>query len=698
MIRRFSLPHGKKLLTALVLALSAVFFAEGESLPSGGPSVAVDILSKPFRLLKEKKIQSINFRFKAGTEIYGRGSSEVIQSDALSVEYSDGFTMKCGGVPVSLNEITVSRGFSDTFEAIIPGEKTPRMYPLPLILRLKKDEISCVITENARRYATDSAYAEYGAQKESASEAVHALAMIIYARTLQALKKPLHENSVFCDLTHCQVYRGRIKNAKEDFSTAEIDVSVLKGSLFFHANCGGKTFSPGVFALNGSPNAKGVSDRIASEGIWLCRGASSAWTREISLAETGRILFGNDLPQNEYPTAVSYNADSGVVTVFCGEKSKRFAAEDFRLRINRIKGWNFIRSNNYIVTDKEPGVIHFEGSGLGHGVGFCQTGAVSLAEHGFSRYEILRHYFPGISVVRSSGQMLSPDFLYCTFSLSGNTQENPLYKSFLQRRVPAGSIFKLVTACYLYAKRPDLAKGYSYDCAGVSDDKNMPDHCSDIKGHGNMTLDDALPHSCNYYFASLYQKIDQTDFYSFAGDLRKALGLSLKVPQAPDGAAFAKILCGLDYNETASVSDCIKIARFLYSGAGQNEYSSRYESLVNVESRKMIYADLNKTFIDGTASKNNDPGIFSANSNDLSVREEKIRNGRMPLMWGKTSTSVHGSNKPVSYGAFLGGSGDRGIIAIIRNGNGNLAARWSRVVLSNQSIPADGLFVESSPK
>ena len=40
------------------------------------------------------------------------------------------------------------------------------------------------------------------------------------------------------------------------------------------------------------------------------------------------------------------------------------------------------------------------GGGNGHGVGMCQTGAIRMAELGFSGEEIIQHYYPGVRVVR----------------------------------------------------------------------------------------------------------------------------------------------------------------------------------------------------------------------------------------------------------------------------------------------------------
>ena len=40
------------------------------------------------------------------------------------------------------------------------------------------------------------------------------------------------------------------------------------------------------------------------------------------------------------------------------------------------------------------------GGGNGHGVGLCQHGAIRMAELGYSGEEIIKHYYPGVDVVR----------------------------------------------------------------------------------------------------------------------------------------------------------------------------------------------------------------------------------------------------------------------------------------------------------
>jgi stage II sporulation protein D len=46
--------------------------------------------------------------------------------------------------------------------------------------------------------------------------------------------------------------------------------------------------------------------------------------------------------------------------------------------------------------------VFFRGKGSGHGVGMCQWGAKNMGEKGFTREQILLHYYPGVKIARIS--------------------------------------------------------------------------------------------------------------------------------------------------------------------------------------------------------------------------------------------------------------------------------------------------------
>jgi SpoIID/LytB domain protein len=48
--------------------------------------------------------------------------------------------------------------------------------------------------------------------------------------------------------------------------------------------------------------------------------------------------------------------------------------------------------------DEVIDAFHFQGAGYGHGVGMCQTGAIGMADRGYTYTEILTHYYTGIDL------------------------------------------------------------------------------------------------------------------------------------------------------------------------------------------------------------------------------------------------------------------------------------------------------------
>jgi stage II sporulation protein D len=72
--------------------------------------------------------------------------------------------------------------------------------------------------------------------------------------------------------------------------------------------------------------------------------------------------------------------------------------EAARLNIDRRLGWSAVLSNDFALKT-ERGQIAVEGTGQGHGIGLCQSGAKAMAEEGADFRQILSHYYPNTTVV-----------------------------------------------------------------------------------------------------------------------------------------------------------------------------------------------------------------------------------------------------------------------------------------------------------
>jgi hypothetical protein len=75
---------------------------------------------------------------------------------------------------------------------------------------------------------------------------------------------------------------------------------------------------------------------------------------------------------------------------------------EFRMAVGRVAGWQSIKSTAFEV-DRTGTGYRFRGRGFGHGVGLCVIGAGKRANRGSSAEDILRFYFPGLTIGTSSG-------------------------------------------------------------------------------------------------------------------------------------------------------------------------------------------------------------------------------------------------------------------------------------------------------
>lgn len=642
----------KRAAAGLCVVLCAALAVSADTLEKAAP-LRISILSKHLRLLKERPSAKLTLCFPDGTALRAEDGAPT-GCRTLEIAYGRSFELRRDGERLEPPySITLTSESTDAaFRVHLAGEKTPRIYPLPLTIRGTANTLSIVCEEDPARYAADSAAAEFGPTGTAGSEALAALTMVIYARAKEHARSPRHDDAVFCDLTHCQTWKGR--TGAPPFSGAGIDRASFRDGLFFTGCCGGETCSAAVFGGTAA-QTKTVRDRLSSTGGWLCRSPAEKWIRDLPLPECGEILHPDS---RETPLSAIYAKERSAVRIQYPDREELLPAEDFRLRINRVRGWSFIRSNNYDLRC-DGGVMHFEGYGIGHGVGLCQRGALALSKLGFSRYEILEHYYPGIRF--ASSDRCAPDTAYCTFSLSTGKISEASYRTFTARRQPAGSIFKILVSMYIETRRPDLA-GRHFTCTGKSQDPNLPEKCDKPGGHGELTLAEALPRSCNHFFCSLYAHIDRSDFVEFMRAMNREFGLTIRVPDTADDVSFAKLLAGLDFRATMSVRDAIALARIIDSSHTDNEYSNTGLSILPPPVRMKLQTFLYDTFIHGTAAPNEgETGDISGMPDAFSV-------------WGKTSTYLYGTNSTHACGTFLGGKGDTGIIVVTNGGNGRKAA------------------------
>ncbi len=635
-----------------------------ENIPSAEDKARILILSKHLRLLKENKTGSIQLTLPRYCELdTGNNRFSCVKLSILTDGHT--FSIKTENSIFNRGEFTLypsDRG--STFTADINGEK--RIYPLPLKIKFSGSDIELSIEETIDRFAIDSAYAEFGNITEKQSEALYALAHLIKARCRLPYLTGKHNGYHFCDLTCCQSYKGITGKIFND--DIYINTESITSGLFFHASSGGTLFTETIFNNHGR-NFEPPKDIIYSENLTLSRNRHNSWKAKIDSNELVQILYPAG---NINLKKINFDRDKEITLVETDAGSETIPPESFRIRVNRIKGWNFIKSNNYHVSENN-GVYEFTGSGMGHCTGMSLEGALQLAERGFSRYEILEHYYPSLEFKSILKTETNHYLQYIAFDYtSGEVINSRGGTSFRNRIIPCGSIFKLFIALYLAEQRPDLFYNYTFNCTESTDDKNLPANCWQKEGHGKMNISRALYHSCNRYFASLYSNIDPADFRRWILDFTMKHGIEMTLPETRSKKDFSALLAGLNFNITISVDGIIKLNRYIFLESTRHHSGKIYA----------IFSALHKTFTEGTAKNSREKInlLHLKNSGDVATTYNSAE------LWGKTGTVIAGTNKHHGYGIFTGGSNSSGIVAVIRKGTGSMAAWESEKILFKKTI------------
>jgi SpoIID/LytB domain protein len=650
----FRLITGILIISALIIGVSAEINSQSRI-----NRVKILILSKHIRMLKEGNTDSLLMTIpKTGELDTGKRRIPV---KTLTVFYNN------NSIKIRTDRETLSSGDfilypaerSDIFSIELNGEK--RNYPLPLYIKNTGTDLELYIEEDINQFAIDSAWGELGDVSERNSEALYALAHLIKARCALPYLTNKHQGCHFCDLTCCQTYKGRSRRTFND--PVSIKAENLKNGLFFNSSGGGVIFTESIFndKVKSAPAPK---DIIYQENFILSREKYLNWEATINKKELTEILYPG---RNEFLIKITFAPDKEILYIETGRQSLKYAPETFRLIVNRVKGWSFIKSNNYTLTMNDD-IYKFKGSGLGHGAGMSFEGALQLAERGYSRYEIIEHYYPEIKY--DTPPSYNNQLQYIIFDYkSGETIQSSTGDSFRNRIIPCGSIFKLFIALYLAEKRTDLFYNYSYTCTGDERDKAMPEYCWDKPGHGRMDIRSALYHSCNKYFASLYSRIDRKDFTQWLNTFTAEKGIALSVPGIKDNKDFADLLAGLNFNLTITIYGIIRLNRHIFM---ENKEGSS-------ERAGIIFSTLHKTFTIGTAKEHDGEKMKNRSYNNFSMQQ----NIKEKDLWGKTGTVIAGTNSHHGYGIFTGGLKSSGIAAILRKGTGAETAKESKKILLN---------------
>ena len=224
-------------------------------------------------------------------------------------------------------------------------------------------------------------------------------ALAITARTFALANRNRHRAEGFdlCDTTHCQVVRPATAITRRAAEATSGRVLLHQGQpafVFYSAWCGGQTelasqVWPGAVDYDYEPSLE--DEACDDEPEWsseIRAGQIEAALRAAGLRGS-RLRDLRVLGRNKSDRVTRLRVD--------GFTPSEISGHEFRMAVGRVAGWQMMKSTAFDV-DRTGSGYRFRGRGFGHGVGLCVIGAGRRASRGASAEEILRFYFPGLSV------------------------------------------------------------------------------------------------------------------------------------------------------------------------------------------------------------------------------------------------------------------------------------------------------------
>lgn len=243
-------------------------------------------------------------------------------------------------------------------------------------------------------------------QPRAADAAQQALA--ITARTFAIANRNRHRREGFdlCDTTHCQVVRAATETTRRAAQATTGRMLLYQGQpafVFYSASCGGRTERasevwPGALDYAG---AAPVQDE-ADEG-------AAAWESDVGVRDIERALRAAGLRGDRVRDirVLARNQSNRVARVrIDGFTPNEMSGHEFRMAVGRVAGFQAIKSTAFELT-RTGGGYHFRGRGFGHGVGLCVIGAGSRAARGATADDLLRFYYPGLTIGAGSPAVLT---------------------------------------------------------------------------------------------------------------------------------------------------------------------------------------------------------------------------------------------------------------------------------------------------
>lgn len=369
----------------------------------------------------------------------GAASVTVGGADAVLVNYPDGSritTIPAGEVwrvsPVGLRLALVSPGGwvspsleRATLAAAEPGAPlriTGRLYRGSIELLRDGTGITVVNRLGMEAYLLGVVSAEMGRRAPGEQAALEAQAVVSRTFAIRNLGRRRKQGFDLSAGVNDQVYSGVGSETPEGRAAVQetrgqiLTYNGAAAEAFFYSTCGGRT-ADGTEAFRGAaqPYLRSVSDQASNGAVYCSISPRYRWHEEWT-GEALRATLQRNLPsvsglrvdqiRQVSDVRIDRRTASGRVeqlTIGLAGPEVKLGGSSIR-QVFRSASGELLRSTAFTVavTGRGTGVSHLavDGMGAGHGVGFCQWGAVGRARTGQGYQQILSAYFPGTRVAR----------------------------------------------------------------------------------------------------------------------------------------------------------------------------------------------------------------------------------------------------------------------------------------------------------
>lgn len=270
---------------------------------------------------------------------------------------------------------------------------------------------------------------------DSPLEALKAQAVAARCEAVIALRSGLYsgENHDLTSDVECQVFSGNRRRTPASDKAVELTRGIILTengepiNAYYASNCGGvseliknvwfERVEYETYKVHNKDSKNRIDIDLSTESAareWifssphvLCNPDAGV---ELPLFSQQNFRWSRSFSVTDLTQMLSDDNDYGKITDIIPQKrgvSGRIYLADFVFENQtlQVKGelnirqmWKpALRSANFVV-DMEGDSITLHGAGWGHGVGMCQSGAISLAKQGYSYEFILKHYYTKASV------------------------------------------------------------------------------------------------------------------------------------------------------------------------------------------------------------------------------------------------------------------------------------------------------------